>query len=121
MSDIIAEGGCMCGAVRFALRGAPYQIDYCHCASCRKHTGAPVSVFLDCKGDAVEFTQGERALYESSPGVMRGFCAACGSTLTYEKNGEVHIHVGAMDRPQDFPPAGAHSFPEERLPWLHLP
>ena len=33
-----------CGAVRFRLIGLPYEVDYCHCRSCRKHTGAPVSV-----------------------------------------------------------------------------
>jgi hypothetical protein len=113
----------MCGAVRFRLTGEPFEIDYCHCASCRRHTGAPVSVFLDCKRDVVEFTQGEPALYESSPGVRRGFCARCGSTLTYETDAlpdEIHIHVGAMDRPQDFAPHGKPSFPEERLPWFRL-
>lgn len=120
MSETFAEGGCLCGAVRFRLTGAPYMIDYCHCTSCRKHTGAPVSVFLDCKGEVVEFTEGQRALYASSPGVMRGFCATCGATLTYEHKGEVHIHVGAMDRPQEFPPHGKSSFPEERLPWFHV-
>ena len=86
-------GGCLCGDVRFRLVGAPYAVDYCHCHSCRKHTGAPVSAFADCKGGVVEFTKGAPTLYESSPGVRRGFCARCGSTLTYETDalpGEVH-------------------------------
>ena len=87
-------GGCLCGDVRFRLVGAPYQVRYCHCQSCRKHTGAPVSVFADCKGGVVEFTKGAPRLYESSPGVHRGFCARCGSTLNYETDalaGEVHV------------------------------
>jgi hypothetical protein len=110
----------MCGAVRFRLTGSPYEIDYCHCASCRKHTGAPVSVFLDCKRDAVEFTKGTPTYYESSPGVQRGFCSTCGSTLSYETEDEIHIHVGAMDRPEDYPPHDNPAFPEERLSWFHL-
>ena len=44
-------GGCLCGDVRFRLTGAPYEVDYCHCHSCRKHTGASVSVFADCNAD----------------------------------------------------------------------
>ena len=44
--------------------GAPYEVDYCHCHCCRKHTGAPVSAFADCKGGVVEFTKGAPALYE---------------------------------------------------------
>lgn len=118
-----AEGGCMCGAIRFRLNAPPYLVDYCHCNSCRKHTGAPVSVFADCKRNVVEWISGTPAFYESSPGVRRGFCAKCGSTLTYESDDfpdEIHIHVGALDRPEDFPPQGPQSFAEERLPWFHL-
>lgn len=113
-------GGCLCGAVRFRLDAPPYEVDYCHCASCRRHTGAPVSVFLDLKRGAVAFTQGAPAYYASSPGVQRGFCGRCGSTLTYETDDEIHIHIGAMDRPQDFPPHDKPAFPEERLPWFHI-
>ena len=120
--DAIIEqtGGCLCGDVRFRLTGAPYEVDYCHCHSCRKHTGAPVSAFADCKSDVVEFTKGQPTLYESSPGVRRGFCARCGSTLTYEIPGEIHIHIGAMDRPEDFPPHGKPTFPDERVPWFRI-
>lgn len=117
------EGGCMCGAIRFRLVGPPYAIDYCHCASCRKHTGAPVSVFLDCKRDVFELMKGDVAFYKSSPDVQRGFCSVCGSTLSYETDalaGEIHIHVGAMDHPERFPPNTKDAFPEERLPWFHI-
>ncbi|HEX2842798.1 GFA family protein [Hyphomicrobium sp.] len=113
-------GGCLCGAVRFRLTGPPFEIDYCHCATCRKHTGAPVSVFLDCKRDLVEFTQGAPTYYESSPGIQRGFCGKCGATLTYETGDEIHIHVGAMDHPEDFPPHNKPAFPEERLAWFQI-
>jgi hypothetical protein len=118
-----AEGGCMCGAVRFRLIGPPYEIDYCHCHSCRKHTGAPVSVFADCKRNVVEWTKGAPTLYESSAGVRRGFCSVCGSTLTYENDDiadEVHIHIGALDRPEEFAPHGKPTFPEDRLPWFKI-
>ena len=117
------EGGCLCGAVRFRLLGPPFEIDYCHCHSCRKHSGAPVSAFADCKRHLVEFTKGTPKLFESSPGVRRGFCAECGSTLTYESDAlpdEIHIHIGALDRPEDFPPHGRATFSAERLPWFRI-
>ena len=113
-------GGCLCGEITFRLTAPPHEVDYCHCHSCRKHTGAPVSVFADCKRSSVEFTKGRRTLYQSSPGVHRGFCPSCGSTLTYEVRDEIHIHIGALDRPQDFPPHDNPSFPEERIAWLHV-
>ena len=116
-------GGCLCGAVRFCLTGPPRQTGLCHCRSCRKHTGAPVAAFADCKRAAVAFTQGEPTRFASSPGVRRGFCADCGSTLSFEWDGrpdEIALHIGAFDDPDAFPPTGPDTFPEERVSWLHL-
>ncbi|HWA61794.1 MAG TPA: GFA family protein [Caulobacteraceae bacterium] len=116
------DGGCLCGAVRFHLEGPPKWTAWCHCASCRRHTGAPASAYAGFERSQVTFTRGEPAWYASSPGVRRGFCAACGSTLAYEGDRwptETHFHVGALDDPEAAPPAG-HAFAEERLSWLHL-
>jgi len=121
MSDRI-EGGCLCGTVRFVVKGEPLNVAWCHCHSCRKHSGAPVSVFLAARRDACEVTRGEITKYNSSPGRWRGFCARCGSTLTCEgepSSAEVHFHLGAIDEAAQFRPT-RHIFPEERLPWLHL-
>ena len=58
MSDQ-TEGGCMCGAVRFVATGEPIGVAWCHCQSCRKHSGAPVSVFVAFRRDACTATKGE--------------------------------------------------------------
>ena len=116
------EGGCLCGAIRFRAEGDPKWTGYCHCASCRRHTGAPVSAYAGYAAEKVTVIKGTPAEYASSPGVRRGFCPKCGSTLTYRGDrwpGEVHIHVGAFDDPAAFPPRG-HAFAEERLRWMHL-
>jgi hypothetical protein len=116
------DGGCLCGAVRFRAVGAPKWVLWCHCQSCRKHSGAPVSVFVSFTHEAVTIVKGEIAKFNSSPGVQRGFCAHCGSTLTCENERfptEAHYHVGAFDRAADLKPTG-RLFAEERLPWLHV-
>jgi hypothetical protein len=121
MSDQI-EGGCLCGAVRFVATGEPLNVAWCHCQSCRKHSGAPVSVFVAFRRDAYQVTKGEITKFNSSPGRWRGFCARCGSTLTCEGEpltSETHFHIGAIDQAARFRPT-RHIFPEERLPWLHL-
>ena len=117
-----SEGGCLCGAIRFSVSGTPKWTAWCHCASCRKHTGAPVSAYAGFEREQVVFTDGEPARFSSSPGVQRGFCAACGSTLTYEGDRwptELHIHVGAFDDPEPFKPSG-HAFADERISWVCL-
>ena len=116
------DGGCLCGAVRFRAVGIPKWILWCHCQSCRKHSGAPASVFVSFEHAAVTVTKGEITKFNSSPGVQRGFCARCGSPLTCENElypTEAHFHVGAFDRAFDLKPSG-HLFREEQLPWVHL-
>jgi hypothetical protein len=53
------EGSCLCGAVRFVATGQPESVAWCHCESCRKHSGAPVSVFVAFKRDAYIVTEGQ--------------------------------------------------------------
>jgi hypothetical protein len=115
------EGRCLCGAVRFVAIGEPISVVWCHCQSCRKHSGAPVSVFMAFSRNAYSVTEGEITKFNSSPGRLRGFCAKCGSTLTCEgeNSPEIHFHIGAFDEATRFKPT-RHIFPEERLPWLHL-
>ncbi len=120
MSEL--TGGCLCGAVRYRAVGTPKWVAYCHCQSCRRATGAPVTAYAGFEREKVLWPAGERARFESSAGVSRGFCARCGTPLTYEGArwpSEVHIHLGTLDRPELVRPTG-HAFAEELLPWLRL-
>jgi len=123
-TDEIFEGGCLCGAVRLVATGRPKGVYWCHCQSCRRHTGATVSVFVAFEHSAYRVTKGEIAKFDSTPGrTRRGFCARCGSTLTCEAASlptETHFPVGLFDEPERLPPSSRHVFAEERLPWLHL-
>jgi len=115
-------GGCLCGDIRFEAHAPPVSVVWCHCSSCRRQTGAPATVFVDFRREAVRFTAAEPTRFRSSPGALRGFCARCGSTLSFE--GEnlpemIHIYLGALDHPVDFQPTeAAHA--EERLGWFCL-
>lgn len=116
------EGRCLCGDVRFRAEGPPKWVLWCHCDSCRRHSGAPASVFVSFTDKAVSVTAGAIAKYASSPGVERGFCPRCGSTLTCSNarlQDETHFHVGAFERAAELEPKGAF-YEDERLPWFRV-
>jgi len=113
------QGGCQCGAVRFAVQSAPIFISNCHCQSCRKATGAAYSTWVGFKADTVRWTRSAPTFYASSPGVERGFCADCGTPLTYAGEkwaGELHFLVGVFDDPGELAPR-REVFTEDALSW----
>lgn len=115
-------GGCRCGAVRYAFTGKPLWVAHCHCASCRRATGAAVATWVGVAADRFRWLGGAPARFESSPGVFRSFCGRCGAPLTYEADrfaGEVHIAIGSLDEPDRFPPRG-HVYVAEQVGWLEL-
>ena len=121
MSENTHAGGCLCGAIRFQAHGKPLWVDYCHCHSCRRNTGAPVTSFVGFRPGVVQF-QGERTFYPSSPGVRRGFCSRCGTPMTYETDDlpdEIHFYISVMDAPEDFVPT-QHVFHDEAIDWFEV-
>jgi hypothetical protein len=113
------SGHCLCGQLRFEIHGDPQWVAYCHCASCRRHTGSPVTCFVNFRLETVSFS-GELSRFHSSPGVTRSHCARCGTPIAYEtekRPGEIDLYVNAFDSPESFPPQ-AHAHYEERVPWF---
>lgn len=123
-------GGCLCGAIRYRAEGQPLSAIYCHCESCRRHTGAPVVTLAGYRRDQVTYTKGQPTVYEMADEIGRAFCKQCGTPLTWEGDGGeeigplVELHIGTMDHPEAFPPE-CHIHHGERLPWFetvdHLP
>ncbi len=101
MTREAATGGCQCGAVRFRV-GRFGSASICHCRMCQKAFGSFFGPFVTAH-DLV-WTRGERKLYASSDKAKRGFCANCGTPLTYETGGPVEITIGALDHPDLAPP-----------------
>lgn len=102
--------------------GPPKWTAYCHCESCRRQTGAPVSAYAGFERENVSISGEPYRKFRSSAGALRGFCAECGSTISYEGDrwpSEVHLHIGIFDDPEPFAPSG-EAFAEERLAWLKL-
>ena len=76
-------GGGLCGKVRFEAKGPPLWVGFCHCADCRRATGGALVVASGFKRSAVTMTGDSLEEFASSPGVQRGHCRDCGSSLSY--------------------------------------
>lgn len=112
-------GHCLCGEIRFTATGVPSWVSYCHCESCRRHTGSPVTCFVNYASNDVAFVSAP-AVYRSSAGVRRSFCSRCGTPIAYETDkrpGEIDIYLNAFDYPAAFKPE-SHAFFAERISWF---
>jgi hypothetical protein len=113
------EGGCLCGAIRYTLHGEPTYSGHCHCRSCQKAIGAGFVTWAGVKPGNFEVTQGEITICETSPGVRRGFCGRCGSSLTFAGDDWTDIAVTAatLDNPGAVKPE-SNVYLDHQQPWV---
>lgn len=94
-------GSCLCGAVRYRLRGLLRPVVDCHCSMCLKWHGH-VGAYSDAD-DSDLAVEGDDALawYRSSDFATRGFCRRCGSSLFWKRDGAARtsIAAGTLDQP----------------------
>jgi hypothetical protein len=99
------SGGCQCGAVRFRVEGAPDRASICHCRMCQKAFAGPFGALVTVRIDQLTWTRGARSTFQSSNAIQRGFCAACGTPLTYEWSADrIDLAVFAFDDPSAVEP-----------------
>ncbi len=127
----ITTGGCLCGAIRFEANGRSLWQSICYCESCCRSAGAPLIAWACFDKSNVKFIKGETTRFQSSPGVYRGFCGSCGTTLTYGREprdnqedlnarpDEIFISISTFDDPEEFPPE-EHIRYVERVSWLQI-
>lgn len=122
MKQIVADGGCACGAVRYSIKGELKWAGYCHCEACRRHSSSPFTAFF-CVNESDMMFMGESLnTYTSSSGVERGFCKECGSHMSYassKRAGEIDLYIASLDFPERIQPT-SHYHWNERLPWLEI-
>ncbi len=115
-------GGCLCGSVRWRAAADPVRVVSCHCATCRRHSGAAFLTFVHFPLAGFAWTGGAPTRYRSSADAERGFCARCGSTLTMHEtvlDDRVQVTLGSLDRPQDVTPDD-HVWTRSQIPWLKI-
>jgi len=114
------SGGCQCGAVRYRFTEKPDGAHICHCRMCQKAFGAFYAPLVGGPRRSFELTRGTVATFRSSEQAERGFCAACGTPLTfaYVDGDHVSVSIGSLDDPEAFPPHDQHGV-ESRLSWVN--
>ena len=115
-------GGCLCGKIRFEMSEEPIWAGFCHCSSCRKSTRAVAVMHVGVSEGALTFTKGKPKVYESSPGVRRGFCGKCGTPLMYDGDrfpDYIQLYIGTFDEPSQILPQ-AHVHFGERVAWYDV-
>jgi len=88
------SGSCYCGAVEIEMSGPPLDMGYCHCANCRKYSGAPLTAFSLWKADDVKVRKGSELLghFPSSEISDRRYCTTCGAHVMID-----HPKLGLID------------------------
>ncbi|HEY0767436.1 MAG TPA: GFA family protein [Steroidobacteraceae bacterium] len=122
MGETCYLGGCLCGSVRYQVSGIVTNLCFCHCASCRRATGAPMVPWGTLARENFRLSRGKLAEYRSSPAVTRGFCAACGTSLTYRNDArvaEIDVTLATLDDPTLLTPQ-MHVWVGDKLPWVSI-
>jgi ketosteroid isomerase-like protein len=117
------SGGCLCGAMRFAIDGALGPISFCHCSLCRRSSGSAFVASASVSATSFRILLGMDVLgdFESSPQNHRVFCTRCGSQLygRHDTYPIVRVRIGALDGD----PGGrcvAHIMTGSKGPWYEI-
>jgi len=119
------EGGCLCGAVRYAVRGPLRAILVCHCVECRRWAGHAWTATAARNAD-LELREGGDLVWIPSPRseyrASRGFCTRCGASLFWRAPGSdrTSIAAGTLDDPSGLRVA-AHIWVEQGADWERPP
>ncbi len=122
------EGGCYCGAIRYQISGVPVWSAHCHCRSCQMALGGAFVTWAKVAAEDFTVIKGEVRQIEKTPGIIRGFCKDCGTTLTYAAESEVEgqdwsadawFAAATLDDPSIAEPK-THVFVSHQQPWVKL-
>ena len=95
-----ATGGCLCGAVRYEVRGPLRDVVVCHCSRCRRSHGH-VAAYAACSAADLVVEDLGALRWHDEGDRARAFCGACGGRLFWRASGRdtVSIAAGSLDEP----------------------
>ena len=90
------DGSCLCGQVKYHVKGPYIRFFFCHCSRCRRATGTAHAANIFTRAGNVEFTSGaekvKRFDLPTAAQYSRAFCTECGAPVPYlSRDGKVHV------------------------------
>lgn len=122
----LRAGGCMCGQIRYELRGEATWVWQCYCRDCQQATGTghtTIAAYHHENVSLVGSPQHYTTIGDTGGRVTRHFCANCGSRLftTGDLPGPLWIfQSGTLDDPNSVSPTAA-IYVKDRIAWDHVP
>lgn len=117
------SGSCLCGAVRYEIRGDIGPGFYCHCLRCRKAGGSAFASNAVVAAEDFVVVEGEAALktYTGASGLHRVFCSHCGSPIISRREGvpQVRVRLGTLDTSLAQGPQ-AHIYVDSKADWWQI-
>jgi hypothetical protein len=101
--EVAASGGCLCGAVRFSVKGRPIRMAQCHCRDCQRASGTghmSNAIFNEADVAITGTTASYASTADSGNTLTRHFCPTCGSRLyltSSARPGMIVMAAGAFD------------------------
>lgn len=122
--DLPAEGGCLCGQVRFRLSAPPMITIACHCTGCQHMTASAFSLTAMMPESGFALIAGDPVLGAlHRPDQHHHHCGHCLCWLysTFEPGqGFINVRATALDHPPLLAPF-VECMTAEKLAWVELP
>ena len=123
------QGHCLCGKIRYEVRGAIGPIVLCHCSECRRAQGSAFAANAQIRTEDFVLLTGAEQIkeYQDSPDKLRAFCRNCGSPIYSHRPSRpevLRLRLGTLETPLATRPV-AHIFATSKADWDeitdHLP
>lgn len=122
------NGGCACGAVRYALTRTPMIVHACHCRDCQRLTGSAFATNMWIERKFVEASGAAPVPHRVTAGSGKPHeifsCPNCGTALWSKYHAApgdtLLVRAGTLDDPAAVAP-DVHIFTRSKVKWLELP
>ena len=120
------DGGCLCGAIRYAIDVPLKELRACHCKDCQRASGAHGAVVAFVPTGNFRLLRGAPKRYAkkaaSGRTLVRYFCGDCGSSLYSQRETMpevIGVRAGTLDDSSALRITG-HIWTKSAPPWSYI-